>query len=133
MCRLQFICCTVYMYLSITSIAALVICPHRRQKIETNVARVAKRLQTQSRSSFVSRRAPLRVLSNSNSILICLLAPVSKRFRFRKHRMRLRRFHLSMPRKWNIGSKREPEIHVAFEEIHSLPEASLVNATHSVL
>jgi len=38
-----------------------------------------------------------------------------------------------MPRKWNIGSKREPEIHAAFEEMHLLPGASFVNVMHFVL
>jgi len=72
-----------------------------------------------SRLSFVSRRTP-RVSIEFDSILICLLAPVSKRFRFRKRRMHLGGFHLSMPCKWNIGSKREPEIHVTVKEIDFL-------------
>lgn len=68
-----------------------------------------------SASNTVARFRRIR-----HSILICLLAPVSKRFRFRKCRMHLRRFHLSMPCKRSIGCKCEPKIHVVVKEINFL-------------
>lgn len=115
-------CCTQFIriYYSHQSCDTCNVCSHiERAKIETNVAYCVA--VTNAITSIVcSADTVARFRRIRHSILICLLAPVSKRFRFRKRRMHLREFHLSMLCKRNIGSKREPEIHVAVKEIDFL-------------